>query len=308
MKNECYIVKDLLNSYDDGTLSETSKKFVENHLTGCENCKQILNEIKKQNNDASIQEIDYLKKIRKKLSIKNFITIVLSIIILLLILLDVLLFYNYYKKMSVINQNNAIISSLKLNAEKYENLDNYSYTLTVNSPTTNGKKVIKYYVLGNAFVTEVIRYTDEGNEVHEYAYYPGIDDDIIYVINNGQKLISIYKEYYSYLFDVSPCKLTYLGDMIYNQEIVKIEDDTPDKNYYTIISAYDVYAYNADNVYKDYRKYIVEKDTGIIVKAISDNFTYSIEYEIENVTNEDIDRIANILNVNENTTLSEYLG
>ena len=42
MKNECDIVKDLLNSYDEGILSETSKKFVENHLTGCENCKQIL--------------------------------------------------------------------------------------------------------------------------------------------------------------------------------------------------------------------------------------------------------------------------
>ena len=305
MKNECYIVKDLLNSYDDGTLSETSKKFVENHLTGCENCKQILNEIKKQNNDASIQEIDYLKKIRKKLSIKNFITIVLSIIILLLILLDVLLFYNYYKKMSVINQNNAIISSLKLNAEKYENLDNYSYTLTFSS---NPQSITKYYVLGKSFASEKVSYTDEGKEIYAYAYYPGIDDDIIYVNNNGQKLISIYEGNNSYLFDVSPCKLTYLGNMVYNQEIVEIEDDTPDKNYYTITSTYDVYAYNADNVYKDYRKYIVEKDTGIIVKAISDNFTYSIEYEIENVTNEDIDRIANILNVNENTTLSEYLG
>ena len=49
-------------------------------------------------------------------------------------------------------------------------------------------------------------------------------------------------------------------------------------------------------------------DEGFSLEAISDNFTYSIEYEIENVTNEDIDRIANILNVNENTTLSEYLG
>ena len=55
-------------------------------------------------------------------------------------------------------------------------------------------------------------------------------------------------------------------------------------------------------------EYIVEKYTGIIVKSISDNFTYSIEYEIGNVTNEDIDRIANILNVDENTTLREYLG
>ena len=304
MKNECDIVKDLLNSYDEGILSETSKKFVDNHLATCKNCKQILKEIKNQNETVSTQEIDYLKKIRKKLNIKNIITIVLSIIILFLILLDVLLFYIYYKKISVINQNNAIISSLKLNAEKYENLDNYSYTLTFLS---NPQSITKYYVLGKSFASEKVSYKDEGKETYEYAYYPGINDDIIYVNNNGQKLISIYEENNSYLFDVSPCKLTYLGDMIYNQEIVKIEEDIPDKNYYTITSAHDVYAYNADNVYKDYRKYIVEKDTGIIVKAISDNFTYSIEYEIGNVTNEDIDRIANILNVDENTTLREYL-
>ena len=189
--------------------------------------------------------------------------------------------------------------------KKYENLDNYSYTLTFLS---NPPDFTKYYVLGKSFASEKVSYTDEGEEIYEYAYYPGIDDDIIYVNNNGQKLISIYEENNSYLFDVSPCKLTYLGNMVYNQEIVKIEDDTPDKNYYTITSAYDVYAYNADNVYKDYKKYIVEKDTGIIVKSISDNFTYSIEYEIGNVTNEDIDRIANILNVDENTTLREYLG
>ena len=305
MKNECDIVKDLLNSYDEGILSETSKKFVENHLATCKSCKQILKEIKKQNNTASAQEIDYLKKIRKKISIKNIITTILVIIIALLIFIDSLFFSNYFKKMYVINQNKAIISSLKLNAEKYENLDNYSYTLTFLS---NPPDITKYYVLGKSFASEKVSYTDEGEEIYEYAYYAGIDDDIIYVNNNGQKLISIYEENNSYLFDVSPCKLTYLGNMVYNQEIVKIEDDTPDKNYYTITSAYDVYAYNADNVYKDYKKYIVEKDTGIIVKSISDNFTYCIEYEIGNVTNEDIDRIANILNVDENTTLREYLG
>ena len=118
MKNECDIVKDLLNSYDEGILSETSKKFVENHLATCKSCKQILKEIKKQNNTASAQEIDYLKKIRKKISIKNIITTILVIIIALLIFIDSLFFSNYFKKMYVINQNKAIISSLKLNAEK----------------------------------------------------------------------------------------------------------------------------------------------------------------------------------------------
>ena len=51
MNNECDIVKDLLFSYDEGILSNTSKEFVENHLKNCDNCKKILAEIKKQNND-----------------------------------------------------------------------------------------------------------------------------------------------------------------------------------------------------------------------------------------------------------------
>lgn len=63
MNNECDIVKDLLFSYDEGILSNTSKEFVENHLKNCDNCKKILAEIKKQNNDNyNLKEIDFLKK------------------------------------------------------------------------------------------------------------------------------------------------------------------------------------------------------------------------------------------------------
>ena len=45
MKNECDIVKDLIFSYNDGVLSETSKNLVENHLKSCENCSNVLKEI-----------------------------------------------------------------------------------------------------------------------------------------------------------------------------------------------------------------------------------------------------------------------
>ena len=41
MKNECDIVKDLLFSYKDGVLSDTSKELVENHLKTCESCKNM---------------------------------------------------------------------------------------------------------------------------------------------------------------------------------------------------------------------------------------------------------------------------
>ena len=43
---ECDIVQDLLFGYNDETLKEGSKEFVENHLKECEKCKKIYEEIK----------------------------------------------------------------------------------------------------------------------------------------------------------------------------------------------------------------------------------------------------------------------
>ena len=51
MKNECDIVKDLLFSYKDGVLSDTSKELVENHLKTCESCKNMLKEIMQEDEE-----------------------------------------------------------------------------------------------------------------------------------------------------------------------------------------------------------------------------------------------------------------
>ena len=48
MKNECDIVGDLLFSYNDDILSNTSKELVEEHLKKCEKCKKVLEEIRKE--------------------------------------------------------------------------------------------------------------------------------------------------------------------------------------------------------------------------------------------------------------------
>lgn len=291
MKNECDIVRDLLNNEE--ILSNTSKDFIKKHLEKCDSCTKFFCAMKNKNEQEV--EIDYLKKIRKKLNVKNIITIILSIIIVLLILLDSVFFYNYYKKMDKINQNIAIINNLKSNAKQYENLDNYSYTITSKNLFDNDENIIKFYVLGNAFVYEDIGYTNEGNEVHEYAYCSG-KNDIIYLNRDGQKSISIYKGKSPYLFNNMPCNLTSLSDMVYGYNMLKIEEYYADNQNYYILTP----------VGLDY-KYIAEKDTGIIVKSISDDFTYEINYEIGNVTNEDIDRIGKIMNVDENTTIRDYL-
>ena len=74
MKNECDIVGDLLFSYNDGILSNTSKELVEEHLKKCEKCKKILEEIKQESDVKNqVKEIDFFKSIKKNINKKNII-------------------------------------------------------------------------------------------------------------------------------------------------------------------------------------------------------------------------------------------
>ena len=96
MKNECDIVQDLLFSYNDGVLSETSTELVEEHLKKCEKCKKVLEEIRKENDEKSqIKEVDFFKSIKKNINKKNIIILVFFIILKILILFNVQVYNNY---------------------------------------------------------------------------------------------------------------------------------------------------------------------------------------------------------------------
>ena len=96
MKNECDIVKDLLFSYNDGVLSETSNEFVEKHLKNCESCNNALKEIRLESRKIDQKkEIDALKGVRRKLTKKNIIISISLIILLLIIIFNIFVFKNY---------------------------------------------------------------------------------------------------------------------------------------------------------------------------------------------------------------------
>ena len=93
MKNECDIVQDLLFSYNDGVLSETSTELVEEHLKKCDKCKKNLEEIKQESvKKNQVKEIDFFKKIKNK---KNIIILVFFIILTIVILFNVQVYNNY---------------------------------------------------------------------------------------------------------------------------------------------------------------------------------------------------------------------
>ena len=101
MKNECEIVQDLLFGYNDKTLQNTSKEFVENHLKECNECKEILKQIQNDTEtEEEIEKINYFKKVRSKINRKNIFLIIALVLLAFVILFNILVFVNYNNKAS----------------------------------------------------------------------------------------------------------------------------------------------------------------------------------------------------------------
>lgn len=96
MKKECDIVEDLLFGYVDNTLKEGSKELVEKHLKTCQNCKEILEDIKKdENKDSEIKEVEGLKKVNKKMKAREIILFIVSLMLIVFIGFSIIVF-SYY--------------------------------------------------------------------------------------------------------------------------------------------------------------------------------------------------------------------
>ncbi len=96
---ECDIVQDILLNYVDEVLSNTSRKFVEEHLETCPKCQDKLNNIRKDIEESKEEneekEIDYLKKVKKKINRKNQLLCASGIILIIIIILNIGIFIHY---------------------------------------------------------------------------------------------------------------------------------------------------------------------------------------------------------------------
>lgn len=68
-KIPCEVIKDLLPSYIDELTSDVTNREVEAHMTECEACKRVLEQMKTPDMEAAeeeVKEIDFLKKTKQK--------------------------------------------------------------------------------------------------------------------------------------------------------------------------------------------------------------------------------------------------
>ena len=145
-KKECKIVQDLLPSYIDNLTTKETKDYIDEHLEKCQECKKMLEEMKKDLNlnipKKDNREVKYIKKFNRKINI-------LKLIILLAIVVFII----------ITARKVIIISSLSKKAEDIINTENYhtitySYRLEDYSKTEvfslgNKKKIIMTQVKGN---------------------------------------------------------------------------------------------------------------------------------------------------------------
>ncbi len=82
MKMNCEIIQDLLPSYVEDICSESTRKCVEEHIAGCDECRQMVEAYR--NNDFSAnslekKQLDGFKKIKNKIKLQNVLFIGLFI-------------------------------------------------------------------------------------------------------------------------------------------------------------------------------------------------------------------------------------
>ena len=126
---DCDIIKDLLPSYSDKILSDSSNKLVEEHLQKCKTCSEAFKNMNKDINTNSLfeqdEQIDYLKGYRNKKLKSVIFSIVLTILILLTVLISALNFFQYAKFYVDVNSLDIVY----LGKEKYDGIDTLNFQI-----------------------------------------------------------------------------------------------------------------------------------------------------------------------------------
>ncbi|MDD6043323.1 MAG: zf-HC2 domain-containing protein [Eubacteriaceae bacterium] len=168
MKITCDIIKDLLPSYVDELLTEDSRKMVEEHLAECTSCRSYYDALKGADNipaeeaealeEARLDELKPLKKIKKKMNHRMVIASVVSVICAIVILFGVYVllfdrdFYTPYEDAGI-----TVTESGKIHIENdFSNKAEYDFA----------DEHVKFFFVTDTFITQ--RTKRDQNEIETY--------------------------------------------------------------------------------------------------------------------------------------------
>lgn len=140
-KEKCKIVQDLLPNYIDKLTSEETNSFIEKHLEECNECNEIIENMKKdfekEKNEINEKSIKYAKKYKRK--VKHLWFIILLFILLFVSIIAVFryeILWLFFEKKYEIKHNNRYLIEETLSYDKENKL------IEENSIHVNDFKVI----------------------------------------------------------------------------------------------------------------------------------------------------------------------
>ena len=287
--DECEVVKDLSSLHIENMLSESSQKFIEEHLKGCNKCQEyykalnstFLNDYKKEKNNDEI-EINHLKKVNKKMTILKW--ILFGIIVTILILM----FYFFLKNAYIDSINSLNIVKIK---NMQQNSNNYKlvHTTTQINKETNEKSII-----------EVVHYYKDGKHKEVSSHLVDgkmTEETIMFIDDYGYERASVFhslkqidKQTQDFIQEQKGdtlnlfISLVMLNDAGVHRLGLKTRTEVFDNKECYVVS--DVYS-------GSFRENYIDKETGDLVRVVSgsENFYNEELFTLtENVvTDEDVD-------------------
>lgn len=277
---ECLIVQDLLPSYVDKLTNEETDKWIEEHLDGCEECSDILENMKADKDNwigKNREEAKYMKKINNKIIILK------SVILIIVLCILILLLGKIANKFMILHD----ISNLYSQNNYKDNFHVMEYYYREGSITK-----LEYFRLGNKYKFSSTMETYDG-KITQTTYSVKIADNeyigTTYVEKNDSKSIRLNDSFYREVPMENVLYSRNFGDMLKNACRFGIETiEYKGKKCYEILN---VPVYTGGM----YNKVYVDKGTGLIVATVQlddeQEYTMPIEtiFEYGNVSEKEFE-------------------
>ncbi len=167
----CSIVQDLLPNYIENLLAPETQKYVEKHLSECENCKEVLHDMKEnfqitKEKNIEDKQINFMKKFKRKM---KTLTITLLIIIFIFAI--------------ILARRIIIITSLSNKAKQLKQNNDNNYYVKTEGVFDGYYKINECYVKDNNVITKAISYSEESGR-QEIIFYKDENNELALIKNN----------------------------------------------------------------------------------------------------------------------------
>lgn len=264
MKNEkdCKIIADLLPNYIENLTNETTNQYIEEHLKECQDCKNALENMKKDlniNEADNCKEANFLKKFsRRHRTLKLILLIIILIFLGLIARKFIIMFFLDYRA----SQNNTDIPNRYYKEVTY---------------TDNSLRIIEVFHNDETMLAKREDYIYGEKNIVRITLYESDKESFILISSSDDKEI---------VYDVHENV---------DASYTSVSPYTTDKLSFYLFSTFQRVTLDGKECYLVKYKNIeqfIDIETGLIIKYINndDNTVTDYYYEFETVTDSDIEK------------------